>query len=245
MYPDQPLETVVGAACFTHWIAVVDDIVEEAPERIGELRDAHVSGDARAGTTSAALVVAWNDVRRKLIAGAGAAFERRVDAALGRLFDAYEWEAGVRRAGALPELAELLVYRYASGGLPLYLLMLERGAGGPFSSATVEAAWFVELNRLAGNLTCFANDVLSSQWDRDIDNPINLTRVLRGNDRALPYFLEQFGELRRLIAEARPRVESEPRLGAYLDALPMLVTGVVAWMQETRRYVAPPTLPAM
>jgi hypothetical protein len=240
MYPELALEDVVCAACLTHWIAVVDDIVEDFPERIGELRNAHVSADDRAETTSAPLVRAWCDVRARLAQSAGATFERRIDTGLGQLFDAYAWEAEVRRSGALPALDELLMYRHASGGLPLYLLVLERGVGGPFAQQVSLATWFLELNRLVGNLACFANDVLSAQWDHDIDNPINLTRVLGGNERALPYFLEQFTALRALIIAARVHAASEPALGAYLDALPALVSGVVAWMQETRRYATRP-----
>jgi hypothetical protein len=240
MYPDLALEGVVCAACLTLWIAVVDDIVEDFPERIVELRSAHVSADDRVGTTSAPLVRAWRDVRARLSHQAGATFERRIDVALGQVFDAYAWEAEVRRSGELPALDELSMYRHASGGLPLYLLLLERGVGGPFAEQVSQAEWFVELNRLAGNLACFANDVLSAQWDRDIDNPINLTRVLGGNDRALPYFLERFAALRSLVDAARVHAATEPALGAYLDALPTLVTGVVAWMQDTRRYAQPP-----
>jgi hypothetical protein len=239
MYPDLAVEGVVCAACLTLWIAVVDDIVEEFPERVVELCDAHVSADARAATTSAPLVRAWTDVRGRLSQGAGAAFEQRIDAALGRLFDAYAWEAAVRKSGELPTLDELQRHRHASGGLPLYLLLLERGAGGPFAEHVWQAEWFAELNQLAGNLTCFANDILSAQWDRDIDNPINLTRVLGDNERALPYFLERFEALRALIDAARVHSATDPALDAYLDALPTLVTGVVAWMQETRRYANP------
>ena len=244
MYPDLALDAVVTAACLTLWIAVVDDIVEQHPERIAELRDAHISGHARAETTSTPLVRAWLDVRRRLCASAGPAFERRADAALAQLFDAYAWEAGVRGAARLPALSELETHRHASGGLPLYLLLLERGVGGPFADRIRQAAWFVELNRLAGNLTCFANDIMSATWDRDIDNPINLTRVLSGDsspllhDRARSYFLEQFARLRAAVAAAREHAGTEPALDAYLDALPTLVTGVVVWMQETARYAA-------
>lgn len=243
MFPDLALDDVVNAACFTLWIAVVDDIVEEHPDRIGELRDAHISGDARADTTYAPLVRAWLDVRRRLAAGAGVEFERSIDAALSELFEAYAWEAGVRASRQLPALASLESYRHASGGLPLYLLLLERGVGGPFGARVRQSSWFAELNRISGNLACFANDILSAQWDRDIDNPINLTRVLSGDeaprhDRAQAYFLDQFTRLRALIAEARGRAPAEPVLGAYLDALPALVTGVIVWMQETLRYAA-------
>jgi hypothetical protein len=244
MYADLEPDTVVAAACLTIWIAVLDDIVEERPDRLAELLDAHISGDARAGTTSAPLVRAWRDVRWRLSAEAEPDFEHRIDAALRQLFDAYAWEARVRESRRLPELTELETHRHASGGLPLYLLLLERGVGGPFTHQVQHADWFVELNRLAGNLTCFANDVLSAQWDRDIDNPINLTRVLSGDNaerhqRALTYFLDEFTRLRALIAEARVHASPGTALGAYLDALPTLVTGVAVWMQETRRYETP------
>jgi hypothetical protein len=244
MYADREPDTVVAAACLTIWIAVLDDIVEERPDRIPELRAAHISGDARTGTTSASLVRAWRDVRGRLSARADRDFERRIDAALQRLFDAYVWEAGVRESRRLPALTELEAHRHASGGLPLYLLLLERSVGGPFPPQVQEAGWFLELNRLAGNLTCFANDILSAQWDRDIENPINLTRVLSGDsperhDRALAYFLDEFARLRTLIAGARAHAAPGTALGAYLDALPTLVTGVAVWMQETRRYETP------
>jgi hypothetical protein len=239
MYPRCNAETVVLAACFTHWIAVVDDAVESAPERTAELRSVHeVAGDAGEW---APVVAAWKDVEDRLTSGTSELFRSRVRHAFGRLFDAYAWEARVREERRLPTLEELVTYRHASGGLPLYLLMLERGVGGPLASNVVTAPWFGELGELTGNLTCFANDLLSFDWDRDSDNPVNLTRVLSGGaepkvEVAESYFVGEWRRLLALIDAAGGRVAGGSREEAYLGELPPLVTGVFAWMDETRRY---------
>jgi hypothetical protein len=228
------------AACFTHWIAIVDDIVEAAPARMSELRRAH---ESRGGGEWGPVVEAWWDVEARLTSGAGAAFRVRVHDALAALFDAYGWEAKVKAERRLPTLDELVQHRHASGGLPLYLLMLERGVGGPLDPSVASTAWFSNLGQLAGNLACFANDLLSFDWDRDGDNPINLTRVLSGAEEpkyeaAEGYFLAEWRRMLELAAAARERVLPESPVSRYLAALPAVVTGVFAWMEETGRYAA-------
>lgn len=239
MYPRCGIESAVLAACFTHWIAVVDDVVEALPDRTAEIRLAHETG--RGGGEWGPVVEAWRDVEGRLVSGTGDAFRTRVNAAFGKLFDAYAWEADVRRAGRLPTLEELVTYRHASGGLPLYLLILERGVGGPLASSVVETGWFSELGQLVGNLTCFANDLLSFDWDRNENNPVNLTRVLSEGaepdyERVEGYFVREWRRMGTLIDAARARVSAESTPAAYLDALPSIVTGVFTWMDETRRY---------
>jgi hypothetical protein len=242
MYPRCNVETVTLAACFTHWIAVVDDAVEASPERTAEFRQLHEveSTDGEWGP----VVSAWQDVQQRLTYETSDAFRERVRNALGRLFDAYAWEAQVRNERRLPTLDELVVYRHASGGLPLYLLILERGVGGPLDAGIVTEPWFEELSTLAGNLTCFANDLLSFEWDRESDNPINLVRVLgRGSEPNVElvhdYFVEEWQRLHALIEAARGRVTRGSAADRYLGELPPLVTGVFTWMDETRRYAKP------
>lgn len=246
MYPDSRFEVVLIAAYFTHWIAAVDDLVEESPQRIGELQRAHMSEKPSGSVPSGfaewgKLVDAWADIESRLIAQAAPAFRGRVGDALTRLFEAYAWESGFRREKRLPTLQEFVEYRHASGGLPLYLLILEQGVGGPFDEDIASAVWFKELNQLVGNLTCFANDLLSFEWDHDNDNPVNLTRVLSGSAGARhevvwDYFFEQWQRMLALRDGARLRVKRESSLDSYLDALPSLVSGVFSWMEETKRY---------
>jgi hypothetical protein len=241
MYPDGELEFTALAACFTHWIAVVDDAVESEPVRTPELRRVH---EARTGGDEWGPVVdAWCDIEARLTAGSDDFFRDRVQQASSKLFDAYEWEARVRSERRLPTLEELVTYRHASGGLPLYLLMLERSMGGPLPTGIVTAAWFAELSELAGNLTCFANDLLSFEWDRDGDNPTNLTRVLSSGEEpnyeaVERYFLEQWRRMLVLSTAARERVPSDSSTRRYVDALPALVAGVFTWMDETGRYAS-------
>jgi hypothetical protein len=241
MFPQGNLEPTALAACFTHWIAVVDDVVEAEPARTPELRRVHETRDG--GDAWGPVVDAWCDIEARLTAGSDESFRERVRVASARLFDAYAWEARIRSERRLPTLEELVTYRHASGGLPLYLLILERSVGGPLPARFVTAGWFEELSELAGNLTCFANDLLSFEWDRDGDNPMNLTRVLSGGaepnyEVVERYFLEQWRRMLALSAAARERVPSDSSARRYIDALPALVAGVFTWMDETGRYAS-------
>jgi hypothetical protein len=241
MFPDSELELTALAACFTHWIAVVDDVVESEPKTTAELRRVHETRNG--GEEWGPVVEAWCDIESRLTAGTDESFSERVSAARGRLFDAYAWEARVRAERRLPTLEELVTYRHASGGLPLYLLILERSVGGPLPAHIVTASWFGELSELSGNLTCFANDLLSFEWDRSANNPMNLTRVLSGgaepNYEAVErYYLEQWRRMLALSAAARERVPRDSSASRYVDALPALVAGVFTWMDETGRYAS-------
>lgn len=230
MFPDADAATIALAADFTNWIAVVDDRVEKWPAQIPGLRALH---RARGHT---GLAGAWSDIAARLTAGAPQAFAARVDAHLAALFDAYAWEARFRERGEVPPFEEFRVHRPVSGGLPLYLLMLERACGGAPAASPARD----EVDRKIGNLACWANDLLSHQWDRSSDNPINLVRVFEarvGPERALEAAAHAFAEEWhgwQALRRSTPELAASP----YVAAQPALVTGVLAWMESTERYRA-------
>ena len=237
MYPTAPVEHAILAANFTNWVAAVDDVFEDEPARIGAVREAVLAGGP-ADETVRAFAGAWSDLETALTSGAPPAFALRVRAALDQFFDGQAWEARHRAAHTLPSLTDYVTHRHANGGLPVYLRILERSVG----ATGALGAWQLALDELAGNLTCFAHDLLSAAWDDDSDNPINLVRVMSGERGLLDhaaasrYFVDEWQRLQTLCADTRGH---SPAADAYIGSLSAFVTGVFAWMDETERYAQP------
>jgi hypothetical protein len=234
MYPDAPREVAILAANFTNWVAAVDDVLEASPARLEEVRAAVASGESD-DQTLRSFSRAWRELEVEMTADRPASFAPRVRAALDQFFDGQAWEARRRAAGTLPSLADYVAHRHENGGLPVYLRLLERSVG----AADPLGSWQPALDELAGNLTCFAHDLLSAAWDDDSDNPINLVRVVSGanvppqHDAAWRYFFDEWQRLQTLCASARGH---SPAADAYLDGLSPFVSGVFVWMDETERY---------
>jgi hypothetical protein len=232
LYPDANPDAVAYGAHLTHWIAVLDDWVEREPSRIAGLREAHFSGTASDGKENA-LVRAWQDIAAWLSSSAG---DSRAFAALGLLFDAYQWETTYRASERIPPLSEYRRFRHLSGGVPLYLLIVEKTLQQPLEETTIASEWFSQINASVGTLMCWANDLWSAGWDKATANPMNLVRVAAHdypNDPeqgARTLFAEEWQRFLRSSAEAPPGGV------AYTERLPALVAGTFAWMRETRRY---------
>ena len=240
MYPDAVVQIPVWVANWTNWIAVVDDMVESDPEQIARMRRFLLDERDGVDRSLLGLIEGWDQLSRELTQGAPPEFRDRTRRALGELFDAYSWEVPYRSEGRLPPLAEFFEKRPATAGMPMYFLVLERSVGGSIEEEALSAPWLAELNQLVGNLACWANDLLTFRWDRDLGNPINLIRVTTGQ-RDLPAYEESLACFydtweRMLAARAEVLRKAPPLAQAYVERLPEVASGVLVWMDRTRRY---------
>jgi hypothetical protein len=72
--------------------------------------------------------------------------------------------------------------------------------------------------------------------------PVTACGAHRGAWSTTVSFPSEFSE-QRSGSEPVPRVELRAALTAYVDALPRMVGGVFAWMDETQRYGTTPATP--
>ncbi len=235
MYPKADAQWVVLAADLTNWIAVLDDLVEKHPERTEELRAAHLGEQPPVGEPSTSLVRAWGDLEARICAGISGDARARVRANLALLFSAYAWEASYRMSGRGPPLEEYRQHRHESGGVPIYLMVLEAAVGGRVH----DASWLSELNHRIGTLACYANDLCSHDWDRASGNPINLVRVLEDAgerqpvERAVALATEEWLAWKACSANTA----ADPSVMTYVRWQPYFVSGTLRWMDKTQRYL--------
>lgn len=226
-------ETIGLAAEYTHWLAVVDDLVEHD-------HDAGLAWCARffEPSTRHRLVDAWLDLERRLAAG-DAAVAARARANVVELFASYRWERDLVQARRPPSFEDYYRWRPINGGVRVFQQLLEQEAGGPFSPAARAA--LDAFDRSIANLTCWAHDLLSGARDEHDGHPINLLRVVGGPDAAAEArrrFEEEWARsedlARRALAEV-PAAERD-RVRAYVERAPGFVGGSGAWIGHTLRY---------
>jgi hypothetical protein len=230
MFPDAALSDVVLAADLTHWIAVVDDTVEKDPSTTELLRTQHHTQH------TSHLVAAWLNLKQRLNAGQSVQFAERLEQQFERLFDAYRWEARFRELGTVPKMNEFSAWRWLSGGLPLYFLILERATGdAPLHGLTREAC-----DQRIGNLACWANDLLSYEFDTETSNPVNLVRVVEmqmqvGRVEAMKAAVEAFEATWR-DWQALTAADEALKRSRYVAWQPAFIAGTLMWMGRTQRY---------
>lgn len=238
--PSAPVEYAALVAVLTNWVAVVDDMVEKDKGRIQRFRALLCQGKEAVDEFEVGVVDEWNRITGFLLGHGSYELRGKLKAELELLFDAYEWESKFRQGGEIPKFEDFAERRPDTAGMGVYLLVLECAVGGPLQGEYVGSSRFRELNHVVSNLACWANDILSAQWDTAINNPINLVRVLdRGQEQsalslALRLFVEEWAKMQQILSEEREG-KSEMMLD-YLDCLPEFVVGVIGWMGRTHRY---------
>jgi hypothetical protein len=239
-YPNVDAANVSLAADFTNWIGAVDDLVEAHPERIPIITAAHMGQRDEQVEPVSSLVAAWRDVESRLCEAMPDSFRDRVKQGLGRLFWSHAWEAQLWSQGKVPSLPEYKNHRHENGGLPIYLLILERAIGG-ISHDVSSSTWFIELNQRVGNLACFANDLLQHEQDRANGNPMNLVRVIeatagaaRAFDHSVEVTLQELNAWRELSSAA----PTQGPIQSYVAQQPYLISGTFRWMDMTHRYAS-------
>ncbi len=241
LFPSIDLEWLKVATNLSNWISVNDDLVEADPLWIAALKPD--SSNVCNEPMQAAIRRGWADIASALSFGTGETFKSRVNKELEKYFEAYAWEAPFRSTGQIPSMEEFMTMRHRSAGMPLYWLIVER-ACEIHNQSLARAHQFSNINRIAGNLCCWANDLLSIRWDRDHANPISLARVMasgegRANIRnAWTIFMFEWRRLqsRELVLGDERSCELTTPEARYVYNLRNAPVGVLRWMDETRRY---------
>jgi len=261
-YPDAGIAELSLAADYLCWAFALDDLGDETPigERPGqlsalfELFDGTFTG-APATADEPASVRALRDivVRLRQIASAEQveAFRTGNQAYFGGML----WEANNRAGKWVPHESSFLMLRPAAGAVPPFFALVE-----PLERFTLPAAVKAhpqvhELQRLAGGIVCWINDVLSYEKERKLKDVHNLAIVYEVH-RMLPpgAALSQAvklcnAEVDGFLARAavRPRFgdEDDAVLARYIDVLGSMIRITRDWTFSSARYAEPDDLARM
>lgn len=183
-------------------------------------------------------VAVWTDV----------AFLRRFCSDIERYFESNLWELRNLLRGASPPLPVYLKMRPFTGAAPVVFDLIELARREPALAAARQHVIVQQVELLANNAICWANDIGSLDKELLEHNPHNLALVLQrdfqlATDEALARASAmQAAEEDAFEALADSAAEfaglEGPEVQGYLADLRSFVRGNWVWMNETMRYRA-------
>jgi hypothetical protein len=248
-YPWGARPMVQLAADWTTLFCLLDDHIErlEGPAAVTacltELADILRGGGEPGGDP---MKRACADLHARLVAAAPPGWMARFDIRVRQLFDAFSWEAAVRRAGAIPAMDVYLPMREVTVGLHVEFEIGELACGAELGPRARNHPAIVALARRASNIVGWANDIYTYEREISQGEGTNLVAVLaceRGMSlgRALASAIAMHdAEVRSFIALS----SDLPSIGAgedegvhgYVAMLRCWVRGHLDWGTETGRY---------
>jgi Terpene synthase family 2, C-terminal metal binding len=252
-YPTAGIAELSLAADYLCWAFALDDLGDETPigERPAQLAELFERFD---GTFSDApplvdeppAVRALRDivVRLRQIASPAEVEAFR----LGNLayFGGMLWEANNRAGKWVPHESSFLMLRPAAGAVPPFFALVEPLEKLSLSAAVRAHPQVLELQRLAGGIVCWINDVLSFEKERKLGDVHNLAIVYEVH-RALPpgaalsqavklSNAEVDGFLARAAALPSFSDDENAALARYIDVLGSMIRITRDWTLGSARY---------
>jgi len=159
------------------------------------------------------------------------------------------WEAENRQARAQPSTDQYTRMRRVTGGLPIYIDLVEFALGETLPLAVRRDPRVAELGLITNDVTCWHNDIFSFYKEQSAGDMHNLVSCLMqeyavGPERAAElaaarcdHAVERFTELVQELLFGRAGVD--PRLARYVQGLSAIIQGNVDWSYESARYRMP------
>lgn len=248
-YPNGIQSIVQLAADWTTLFCLLDDHIErlagpdEVAACLAELADLLRDGGDPGPDP---LERACADLHKRLLAEAPPGWMSRFDMRVRQLFDAFSWEAAVRRAGVVPALDVYLPMREVTVGLHVEFEIGELACGAALGPRLRNHPALVTLARKASNIVGWANDIYTYEKEISQGEGTNLIAVLAHAEgislrqalaRAVAVHDE---EVRSFVAlsSALPYVGpgEDERLARHASMLRCWVRGHLDWGKETGRY---------
>lgn len=178
----------------------------------------------------------------------------RFSQTLNDYFASSVWEAENRRAHAHPDTDHYTRMRRVTGGLPIYIDLVEFAMGEALPLAVRRDPRVVELGLITNDVTCWHNDIFSFYKEQSAGDVHNLVSCLMEEHRVGPeqasllaakrcdVAVERFVELVEELLFARKATDE--RLSRYVHGLSAIIQGNVDWSYESARYLMPGMLTA-
>lgn len=252
-YPQAGERQLELAADYLCWAFALDDVgdetaIGERPAQLAALFEAfdNVFTDALPALDEPRSVTALRDIVARLRQLASPA---DVDAfRLGNqaYFGGMLWEANNRAGRWVPHESSFLMLRPAAGAVPPFFALIEPLEGIRLSAAVKAHPHVLELQRLAGGIVCWINDVLSYEKERKLDDVHNLAIVYEVH-RALPpgaalaqavrlSNAEVDGFLARAAALPSFSAAEDAELARYIEVLGSMIRITRDWTLGSARY---------
>jgi hypothetical protein len=252
-FPWATAERLAVAADYLSWAFNLDDLGDETsvgqrPERLLQLFEEFERAcqgtldEASASPAARALA----DVARRLRAIASTAEFDRFYVGNQAYWGAMLWEANNRANGHVPDEEAFLLLRPAAGAAPSIFALIEPMEGIQIPEETRESVLFKDLERLAGGIVCWINDVLSFEKECEHGDAHNLVLVYEThrNLARRDALFEAVAFSNRQVAEFEARVRSLPEsdepqaraLRHYARVLGSMVRVTLDWTLDSARY---------
>jgi hypothetical protein len=210
----------------THWIAVVDDLAENAgsAEEVMALVSGWWSGHG-------AISISMHELRDRLALGDDPIARATIDALFIRLLGFYVEEARVKRLALSME--DFTWLRVRCAGLELYEAIVHRERTTPPRPETRSAER--RYLRIASTLACLANDICTHRYDAHKNNPSNYVLHFAAiHNGSLEHAWQQscavFEQHMQRLEALAPAVPDDVR--GYAG----MVLGSLQWVSQTKRY---------
>jgi len=252
-YPSAGVAELSLAADYLCWAFALDDLgdettIGERPAQLASLFEQFdaVFTDAPLAPSATALVLALRDIvtRLRQIATPDEvnAFRTGNQAYFGGML----WEANNRAGRWVPHESSFLMLRPAAGAVPPFFALVEPLERLRLSPAVKAHPHVLELQRLAGGIVCWINDVLSYEKERKLSDVHNLAIVYEVH-RLLPpgaalsqavklSNAEVDGFLARAAALPKFGDEDDRLLARYIDVLGSMIRITRDWTLGSARY---------
>ena len=252
-YPSAGLAELSLAADYLCWAFALDDLGDETPigERPGQLADLfeHFDGTfsgAPPCVDDPASVRALRDIVTRLQQLATPEQVEAFRVGNQAYFGGMLWEANNRAGKWVPHESSFLMLRPAAGAVPPFFALVEPLERLTLSPAVKAHPQVLELQRLAGGIVCWINDVLSYEKERKLNDVHNLAIVYEVH-RGLPpgaaltqavrlSNAEVDGFLARAAALPRFGEADDAMLARYIDVLGSMIRITRDWTLGSARY---------
>jgi Terpene synthase family 2, C-terminal metal binding len=252
-YPTAGIAELSLAADYLCWAFALDDLGDETPigERPAQLAELFerfdgTFSDAPPTVAEPPAVRALRDIVVRLRQIASPAEVEAFRLGNQAYFGGMLWEANNRAGKWVPHESSFLMLRPAAGAVPPFFALVEPLEKLSLSAAVRAHPQVLELQRLAGGIVCWINDVLSFEKERKLGDVHNLALVYEVH-RALPpgaalsqavklSNAEVDGFLARAAALPSFSDEENAALARYIDVLGSMIRITRDWTLGSARY---------
>lgn len=255
-YPTAGVVELSLAADYLCWAFALDDLGDETPigERPSQLAELFERFDGTFTGVAPAVdeppaVTALRDIVSRLRRLASPAEVEAFRVGNQAYFGGMLWEANNRAGKWVPHESSFLMLRPAAGAVPPFFALVEPLERLKLSDAVRAHPQVLELQRLAGGIVCWINDVLSFEKERKLCDVHNLAIVYEVH-RTLPpgaalsqavrlCNAEVDGFLARAAALPCFSDEENASLARYIDVLGSMMRITRDWTLGSARYAEP------
>jgi len=252
-YPMAALDALQLAADYVCWAFALDDIgdeseVGERPARLLDLFEGFESilQGRTPGNGASALDRGLADVMQRVSSFTNA--EQLAEFVEGNraYFGGMLWEANNRAHGRVPDETAYLTFRPAAGAVPSFFTLIEPLERIVLTPAVRSDESVQRAARLAGDIICWLNDVLSYEKERAHGDFHNLVMVYEHHRGVPPSVaaaqaialinaaIAEFSAVAEGFSSFGPTVDDELR--RYLDTLRAVIRVTLAWTYDSTRY---------